>query len=177
MSKFWKIILIAGLILTGIIILIIILSKKKGITFTALRNALTMNEAFRDIESTYGTEIARNTEAIMRLETAHFTSVGYRLTNGAGMLKQDLNFPYGFTSLRTFWNSNPEFAPTDIINMRGSDGMYYDYLKFKGNGQLYTIAEFLKTHGNNAGRWNSTEQAQQDYYNNIISNITTTYIV
>ncbi|GAB4296430.1 MAG: hypothetical protein Kow0068_20890 [Marinilabiliales bacterium] len=166
-----KLIIYLSLVIVFFIIILILINYKKK-----TMKVETIQEVFFNIKKQYGVDIAKNVEKIYRLETGHFTSQGYFQTKGAGMLAFEVNYPYGWENMRNYWGVNPEHAPTGFVTMTGCDGKQHNYLKFKGFGGFYTLAEFLKQNGNNAGRWYSLLPDQQTYYNNLIAGITTNYV-
>lgn len=154
--------------LISLISIILILRKMKKVSKIGV---IDLQKTFNDLTFDYGLSIARNVEKIYRLETSNFTSNIFKNTGGAGMLAFDSIFPYGWNSLEIFWENNHNFEPVGIYHSVNGQ----DYLQFAGNGGLYTLAEFLRLHGNNAGRWNSLNEQQQIAYNEAINNIDTIY--
>ena len=167
--KSYFIYIIIALALLSIIGGVLIARKMRFKPFSP--SAINLQDVFDKLTAVYGSEVAQNVEKIYRLETANFTSNIYKETGGAGMLEFTGYYPYGWTSLTSFWNQFSGYRPTGIYN--SSNG--YGYLKFSGSGGFFTLAEFLIMNGNNAGRWNSTNESQQTAYNEAINNINTTY--
>jgi len=154
--------------LISLLLIIIIIRKTKKVSKIGV---LDYQKTFNNLTFDYGLSIARNVEKIYRLETDNFKSNIYKQTGSAGMLAFDEIIPYGWVSLETFWRNNKSKEPVGIYNSDNG----YNYLQFAGNGGFYTLAEFLRLHGNNAGRWNSLNEQQQIAYNETISNIETIY--
>lgn len=135
-----------------------------------------ISRGIRTVAREYGPAIARNVERIFRLETAHFTSQGWRQTLGAGMHPWANTFPYGWTSVQDLWDQYPEYRPIGVAELtEGGTGKSRWYLVFQGIGGFMSLAEYLSHYGNNAGRWYSTNAAQQAYYESKLQNITTHY--
>lgn len=161
--------IIAGII-TALILLYYFLLMKKNI-----KKVSSLQDVFKDIEAKYGTDVAQNVEKIYRLETAHFTSTGYHNTGAAGMMSFSSEYPYGWYEFTSYWAENKDYKPIGVVTLQGSDNQPHNYLKFNNFGGFYTLAEFLKNHNNNPGRWNSLDAAQQQSYNNAIDNINISY--
>jgi len=154
--------------LISLISIILILRKIKKISKIGI---IDLQKTFNDLTFDYGLSIARNVERIYRLETGNFTSNIYKRTGAAGMIAFDNIFPYGWNSLQTFWENNNKYEPIGIYESENG----HSYLQFAGTGGFYTLAEFLRLHGNNAGRWNSLNEQQQIAYNEAVNNIDTIY--
>lgn len=118
----------------------------------------------------YGIDIARNVERIYRLETANFDSGLFHATNAAGMRATSPTWPFGWP--KRFTNAQM-FAPvvTMAENAGGPPVQWVAFIDFADAARY--LAEFLKAHGNNAGRWNSTTPSKQAAYNAAIANVPT----
>lgn len=131
-----------------------------------------MQEAFNEAIKRYGTDTAQWAERLMRWETAHFKSKQFGLTYSAGMEVPDgiKKFPYGWTSMKKFWEDNPNFAPVGWVTMHENAGDQADknadrFVKFPSfKAALFSLCEYLVKYGNNAGRWYSTDAAAQARY-------------
>lgn len=142
--------------------------KKRG------KRGMNLPKVFAHISDKYGNQIAENVERIFRLETDHFTSTGYVKTGAAGMLAFAPEYPYGFNSLKSFWDNNPEFAPTGIWE----DKRGYKYLKFKDEGGFMTVAQVLLLRGNDPGRYFADDDHpdKQEEYRKAVENIKVRYL-
>lgn len=188
--KYWQVILLIALPIIVIIVAILLMIKKNSNNINTTDNSSNDNssnnnndddsnnlyyvdlyQVFSQIKSQYSVDIAINVERIYRLETRHFTSNIYNQTRSAGMLAFSSQYPYGWMSLLSFWNLNQNYRPIGIYNSTNGKR----YLIFNSYGGFFTLAEFLRLHGNNAGSWNSTDISQQQNYNNIVSQISTYY--
>lgn len=137
-----------------------------------LKEDQNLKAIFENIKNTYGKDIAVNVEKIMRLESGHFSSAQYKNTGSAGMLAFADTYPYGWTSLKEFWDKNPRIKPTGIGYTFGK----YKYLAFPNYGGFYSLAEILKRRNNNAGSWYSTEPEQQAEYIAKLNTIKTQFV-
>ena len=132
----------------------------------------------RKIAGEYGPEIAANVERIYRHETDNFTSQQYLIGRSAGQEAVSKRFPYGWNADRKFWESNPELAPIALDYWeRDSGGRQATFLVYEN---LYAgakaLAEFLKRHGNYAGRWFSNDKGLQASYNRNVQKVTPKYV-
>ena len=144
--NFWFKIVIGAAILIAISKLF---SKKKKV------KSYTIEEAFKRILDEYGEHTAKTVERMFRKETNHFKSIGYKLTAGAGMEAVSKKFPYGWTSMRNIWLTNPDIMPIGLKHMTDSGGRSVDFIVFPNlYAGLKTMAEFLKS-GRTAGSWYS----------------------
>lgn len=151
---------------------------KIGSKLVLTKTPVNEEEAIKDIAEKYGIEIARNVERIYRLETNHFQSEQYKNTASAGMVKQGINLPYGFTSLSEFWFYNQNYKPVEnkFWTWENADNISFTYIGFDNFGGFYSLAEYLKKYDNNAGRWNSINLDQQLNYVEALSNINLQFV-
>ena len=138
-----------------------ILTIKKSI-----KKIMTEKDALKRIYDEYGLETARNVERMFRLETNHFKSKGYQLTNGAGMEAVMKNFPFGW-SKKYFLGVD---YSNDLVHMTDSGGRSVYFIKF---GTTYdgmkVIANWLQSH--RVGNWYSLDPNKQKEYETKISKI------
>lgn len=130
-----------------------------------------LRQIFNDISELYGDDIAENVERVYRLETAHFKSGGYKNTAAAGIVPVGSIYPYGWNSLRGFWDDNVWARPLGIWHADNG----WDYLQFNKVGGFYAVAELLKMRGNDPGRFHSNDPAKQAAYNAKINAIQIQY--
>lgn len=71
-----------------------------------------VKSSFRDCPN-----IAVETERVVRNETAHFTSYGWLKALCPGMEAFAPDYPYEWTSLKSFWDNNNQFIPMGIVPM------------------------------------------------------------
>lgn len=138
-----------------------------------------LKKAFATIKVEFGEAIAKRTEQLMRLETAHFSSDVYKHTLGAGMLKFGSTMPFGWGSMLALWTTNPKLAPIGyfqrniLVNAAGA-GKYvpkgtkgakvYTYLVFPSVlAGAMAVATFIKKKGS-AQAWVSNDKNEQSAY-------------
>lgn len=114
--------------------------------------------------------IARIVEKIFRLETGNFTSQLWERTNMCGQKAFAPAFPWGWPKRGTVAS---DFGP--LVNMVDTgEGVASDWVNYKsvavGAGYL---AQFLRDHNGNGGRWNSTDAAKQRDYTAKLAQIPT----
>ncbi|MFA5297624.1 MAG: hypothetical protein WC389_05385 [Lutibacter sp.] len=166
MKKGLQIVLIIVLLLIGVYFFI-----KKFMPMMAMKFALT--NALRK----FSRNIVENVERIYRHETAHFQSVQFLGTFSPGMEKFSETYPYGWNSLKPFWDKNPSCKPIGFKHfIENGTGKIKYFLKFASpTGGVMTLAYFLETHQNNPGRWFSLEIDKQIKYTNMILKIKPIY--
>jgi hypothetical protein len=164
--KRWQII---GLVLLFIAVVYLILTK--------MFKTILIKQSFQKAKSHYSDDIVRNAERIYRLETNHFKSGQFQGSGSAGMEKAADSFPYGWNSLKTFWNENLAYRPIGFKPYTESGtGKTKYFLNFPTiEGGVMTVCEVLKLRGNNAGAWYSTDATKQAQYNNSLKLINTPY--
>lgn len=141
-----------------------------------------IEKVFKKISKEYGNEIAKNVERIYRLETNNFNSQQFKETYSAGMEAFSTAFPYGW-SIGGYWNEKgKKYSPIGVITLREGKGLLNDggnlkrFVKFPNlESAMFSLAEFLKIYGNNAGRWFSTNEGRQQAYNDAIQKVNTLF--
>src|SRR5271157_3427062 len=121
MNKDFKI-----LIIVLIFVVVIFFTVKKIIPM------LDAKTAFQKALGFYDTPIVENCEKIYRLETNNFLSGQYTGSYSAGMEPASgvTAYPYGWTSLQSFWDSNPLYKPVGLLNYTESGtGIYKPYIQ------------------------------------------------
>lgn len=157
-----------GILLTAILALLFMTTIKPSIDFkAALKYALKY----------YPVKILRNAEKIFRLESANFTSGQFVKTFSPGMEKFSDSYPYGWHSLRIFWDENLDFKPIGLEKFtENGTGKTKYFIKFKSvTAGLMTLCYFLSLHENNAARWFSTNADSQKVYNDKLAKIKTPF--
>jgi hypothetical protein len=123
------------------------------------------------VSEKYGKDKAQMVERLIRWETAHFKSNGFKLTNGAGMEATKTKFPYGWGSLRPYWNLQRDSAPIGLKRLTDIGGRTVNFLVFPTFfAFVRTLCKHLENNGWNFGAWYSLdEQNQITYLQNINS--------
>lgn len=108
-------------------------------------------------------------ERIYRLETAHFTSNIFNQTNGPAIVAFSDNYPYGWTSLKVFWDVNEKYRPSGIYFSPNG----WKYVKFPNiEAGVFSTAEILKkkaSQGKHAGYFfSNNEIAANDYRDKLL---------
>ena len=135
-------------------------------------------QAFQTIAAIYGIEKAQLLERIFRWETAHFTSGAFKKTFSAGMEATKTTFPYGWTSLSSYWKLQPDAAPLrDFAKMTDIGNRKVNFLKFKSFlGALKTVAKVMDNRNWNAGTWYSNDIEKQKEYSAKIDTVKNRYV-
>jgi len=144
--------------------------------------------ALTKIKDLYGKPAAIKVESLFRNETRHFKSGNYAATFSPGMeavKKPDgsvLPYPYGWTSLRAFWDNHPNYKPVGLHHQVENDSAM---MKSRGErafivfpsieAGFMTVAERLRNKGWDTGAWASNDKAAQDKYRNYLLGIKTPY--
>jgi hypothetical protein len=132
-------------------------AKTQPKNINTMPNELTetdLNNAFKQLQSIYGYDVARYVEKIYRLETGHFKSLGFKMTNGAGALVVKGRPNYGW--------GNIDFTKYGMSHTWTYNG--FEYLAFDTlQGALNFLADYLvRNSANNKGieyavqRWGSS---------------------
>ncbi len=135
-------------------------------------------DALKKVALRYGSAIAVNVEKIYRLETANFTSGQFKGTFSPGMEKTTNVYPYGWQSLATgIWDTVPSYKPIGLLPFtENGTGITKYFIKFPSvEAAVMTLAEFLRLHENNPGRWFSLASGDQNKYNSKIAQIKTPF--
>lgn len=139
-------------------------------------------KAFEDIAEKYGRDFARQIERLFRLETAHFKSRQFKKSYSPGMEPTSEKFPFGWSSLRDFWEKNPQFRPDGIIQENenpGATGTGKGLKKFISfptfDAAVNSVAYLLNKRGNIA-TWYSLKEDMQQLYLKTLSTIKARFI-
>jgi len=144
--------------------------------------------ALTKVKEIYGKPASIKLEALFRNETRHFKSTNFADTFSPGMEAVKLPngsilpYPYGWTSLREFWDKNPEYKPTGLhlqventsraAKSRGERA----FIKFPSiEAAFMTVAYRLQNKGWNTGAWFSTDPVKQKDYSDYLLKIKTPY--
>lgn len=130
----------------------------------------------------YGKEMAVKVEALFRNETAHFKSGNFKICFSPGMEATKETYPYGWTSLKSYWDLHPEHAPIGLYKqVENSSRMMASrgertFIKFPNlDAAMITVAERLKAKGGNTGAWASNNIESQKKYSDYLLRINTPY--
>lgn len=135
--------------------------------------------ALRVVAAKYNKKTAATVEQIYRNETGHFKSGNFIKTLSPGMEAFSETEPYGWSSLKDFWEKNKNYAPTGIFKqVENSSGM----LESRGErkfivfptieASMMSVAFVIMSRGGDGGAWFSiSDQAQRDKYNNYLAQI------
>lgn len=105
--------------------------------------------------------IARLVEKMYRLETGNFKSALFRATNAPGMKAMNPGFPFGWPARGTVAS---DYGPTVRMTDTG-EGVAADWVNFLSLPvAMGYVAQFIRDHKGNVGRWNSTDPARQAAY-------------
>lgn len=141
--------------------------------------------ALAKIKQLYGDNFAKQIEQILRWETAHFSSGGWKQTNAAGMEATDNIFPFGWNSLVEFildYGAELNLEPEDfkIKEMQENNGSGAPE-KFIVWPNAYSFILFLAWFIDNkrqgrAGYWYSLNEEAAQRYENKIAGVNTPYV-
>lgn len=158
----------------GIGTLLLIKKKRKKKFMNPTQSEI--KEAFNWVAATYGTENAQMLERLIRWETGHFKSNGFKLTNAAGMEATTKKFPYGWTSLKNYWQLQKDAAPIALKNMNDIGGRNVNFLVFPTFfAFVRTICKHLQNKNWNFGVWYSLDENKQITYLQKINSINPKY--
>ena len=144
--------------------------------------------ALKKVKYLYGKPAAIKVEALFRNETAHFKSGNFAITFSPGMEAVKLPngsvlpYPYGWTSLKEFWENNPNYKPIGLhmqvenssraLKSRGERA----FIKFASiESSFMTVAYRLQKKGWNTGAWFSNDKTKQKNYSDYLLKIKTPY--
>jgi hypothetical protein len=142
-------------------------------TFLKLRPMIAFKIAIQKASKFYSKEILSNVEKIYRLESANFTSGQFLGTWSPGMEKAKDVYPYGWTSLRPYWDANPLVKPVGLKTFtENGTGIKKTFIKFPTlNAGVFTLCKWLQNNGNKPAKWFSTNTASMANYQKKLDNI------
>lgn len=153
-----------------IVLAILYIMEKKNLP-TEEKSYIKERDALKKIADQYGREIAQNVEKIFRLETANFSSGGYKRTNGAGMEAIKKDYPFGWSSKVT----DGVNMRSDTIRMIDSGGRDVRFIHFETvYDGMKAVANYLKHYS--PERWYSTDPKLQAVYREKLNKIKTTLV-
>lgn len=125
----------------------------------------------------YSRAIVQNAERIFQERTDRYTKRWTFNEFSPGMDAYSSQFPYGWDSLKDFWQANPQYAPigttTNYHDERENNMPLVQFPTFVAG--FMTLCEFLQLHKNYPGRWISLIPALQELYNQEIINYVPAY--
>jgi len=151
-----------------VMLLLLVIPKVFGSPVPLADSALAVAQAF----DVYGRDIAEQVEKIFRLETSNFTSYGYYKTKSAGMQAYSKTYPYGWNSLKPFWDKFKGFLdPIGTTDLKeNGTGKMVSFIVFRdAESGMHTLGEWLMTH--EPGEWYSNNPADQKAYEAKLANI------
>lgn len=132
------------------------------------------------VKNIYGKDNAIKVEALFRNETKHFKSGNFQICFSPGMEATVENYPYGWSSLKPFWESKPEYKPIGIHEqIENSSGLLASrgerkFIKFPTlEAAMLTVAFRLNNKGWNTGAWFSNNPESQKKYSDYLLRIKT----
>jgi hypothetical protein len=153
------------MILTALGIATLLFIKKKRKKKFMNPTQSDIKKAFQFVVEKYGVERAQQVEKLIRWETNHFKSNGFKLTNGAGMEATTKKFPFGWGSLRPYWNLQPDTKPIGLKRMVDIGNRTVDFLVFPTFfAFVRTLCKHLENKNWNFGAWYSLNPTDQQNY-------------
>lgn len=139
-------------------------------------------EALRKVKEIHGKEMAIKIEALFRNETRHFKSGNFLTCFSPGMEATLEFYPYGWSSLKPFWDKNEKYKPVGIHKqVENSSGLLASrgertFIKFPSlEAAMLTVAERLKNKGGDTGAWFSNNPDSQKKYREYLLKIKTPF--
>jgi len=141
-----------------------LLNVLKPSTMSLLDNIkLTIKKAL----TIYVTPVVQNAEKMFRLESGNFTSGQFLRDYGAGMEGFSDSYPYAWTSLKPFWDANPDYMPTGL-DLKGAPTNSKGFIKFPSfEAAFMTLCYWLDNHNNDTLKWNPIYLTDEPHYYNI----------
>lgn len=132
------------------------------------------------VKEVYGLAHAKRLEQLFRNETAHFKSGNFIKTLSPGMESTKDTFPYGWSSLESFWLVNPQYKPIGVFKqvenssaLAKSRGVR-SFIQFENCiASFMSVAHLINIRGGNFGRWFATKDHPDKIaaYNNELDKI------
>lgn len=138
---------------------------------------ISMKQALKKALLDYDKSVVENCEKIYRLESNNFMSGQFLGTYSAGMEPAALNYPWGWNSMKPFWDLYPEYKPIGLKTYReNGTGISKQFIQFPSvEAGVFSMCNWLTLFNNNPGRWFSTDATNQLVYNEKINKINATY--
>lgn len=139
-----------------------------------------IKSALIKVKEIYGKENAVKLEALFRNETKHFKSGNFQICFSPGMEATVETYPYGWSSLKGFWETNPMCKPIGIHKqVENTSGLLKSrgerkFIKFISvEAAMLTVAFRLNNKGWNTGAWFSNDLNSQQAYSNYLTKVRT----
>ena len=151
--------------LIAIIILAVILTIGGG---KMVYDEMTLKSAFDEAKQKYPLQVVKDVERLFRWETSHFKSGQFTKSYSPGMERHGANYPWGWSTMKPFWDANSWAKPIGFVAMHENAGMQADdeideFVKFPSfKAALFSVCEYVQKYG--AGRWFSTMPDRQASY-------------
>jgi hypothetical protein len=156
-----------------VLLLLVVIPKLKATPVNPDEWQIPLAQVYTD----YDKATAENVEKIFRLETANFTSNGYRQTKSPGMAAFTTSYPYGWDSMKPIWEMyKGQYKPTGTITLaENQTGKSVRFIVFKDTlSAMETLAFYLQSH--NPGNWFSNDPSDQIAYENKLATITSSFV-
>lgn len=140
---------------------------------------MTLKDAFDEAKKRYPDNVVKMAEKLFRWETAHFKSGQFKKTYSPGMEKHGNVYPWGWASMKPFWDANNWAKPVGWVAMHENAGAQADaeidyFAKFPSfKAALFSVCEYIEKYG--AGRWYSTNAESQASYLDKLNTIKNRY--
>lgn len=122
----------------------------------------------------WGKDNAALAERIYELETGHYKSEQFKNGYSAGMVAFSNTYPYGWDTLKDFWDKHPYLKPVGLWNTT-VNGKAYSYLKFPTfRAALMALCVRLEQDGWDANKWNGDTTGQ---YAQMVDKVSNQYVV
>lgn len=121
----------------------------------------SFSDALALVAKRLGKDIARKVERVYRLETANFSSGGYKATKSPGQKAFSAQYPWGWPKRGTVPG---DYLPPVTMRDNGeaADALWVAYKELPV--AVGVLGDFIKAHGGNAARWNTTDPEGQAVY-------------
>lgn len=154
-------------------------NRRLNYLFKELRD-MDILSSIKKVAELYGKENAIKVESLFRNETKHFKSSNFLICYSPGMEATVEMYPYGWSSLKPFWDKNPQYKPLGIYKqVENSSGLLKSrgerkFIKFPDlDAAMLTVAERLKNKGWDTGAWFSNDSESQRKYREYLLKIKT----
>jgi hypothetical protein len=160
-----------------ILVTVLLISLLLFAAYIKLSPIYYMKKAIKKALNYFDTDVVANCEKILRLESGNFTSGQFLGTYSAGMEPASPTYPYGWNSLKNYWDTHPEYKPIGIKSYtENGTGIRKQFIQFSTvEAGVFTLCQWLTIFENNPGRWFSLNISEQTSYNEKISKINATF--
>lgn len=136
--------------------------------------------ALQKVNARYGKPFTAIVEQLFRNETAHFKSEGFAVSLSPGMEATVNVYPYGWSSLKDFWDGNKQYAPIGLHKeVENSSAMMAarkeprTFIVFQNlEASMLSVAFLIAKRGGDGGSWFSvSDEAARAKYNAVLNSI------